>query len=56
MKRMIHRVLFDTRPGDLLLRLIERVAGVALVDVGELDYQVAATEQGRAQRRAPTRV
>jgi len=56
-KRTIAWFLFDTRPGDLMLRMLEHVAGLAVVDVAEIDYRVEATPAGRAaaNRRAPTR-
>jgi len=58
MKRTIAWVLFDTKPGDLLLRMIEQLTGLAIVEVGELDYHVEASDTGRAaaKSRAPTRV
>ena len=37
MRRALRRVLFETRIGDLLLRSLERVTGLALVDVGEIE-------------------
>jgi hypothetical protein len=49
MKRTIAWFLFDTRPGDLLLRALEQVAGLAVVEVGEIaDVEIAATAKGRA--------
>jgi hypothetical protein len=52
-KRTIAWFLFDTRPGDLLLRVLEQIAGLAIVEVGDLDYRVGATAKGRANSRAP---
>ena len=52
MKRTIQRVLFETAIGDWLLRALERVAGLALVDVGEIDGErVRATTLGRDRAR-----
>ena len=49
MKRTIRTFLFDTRAGDLVLRALERIAGLAVVDVGEIaDPHIAVTAKGRA--------
>jgi len=49
MRNAIRRVLFETRLGDLLLRGLERVAGLALVDVGEIEGErYGATAAGVA--------
>lgn len=52
MKRMIRWLLFDTRAGDLVLRALECVAGLALVELSEIDGErVRATELGLSRAR-----
>jgi len=49
MKRTIRWLLFDTRAGDLVLRALEWVTGLALVELGEIaDVKVVATADGKA--------
>jgi hypothetical protein len=46
-KRAIAWALFDTRPGDLMLALFERLTGLTVVEVGEIDGEkVRATKLG----------
>ena len=37
MRNAIRWWLFETRSGDLLLQVLERTVGLALVDVGEIE-------------------
>jgi hypothetical protein len=42
---MVKRFLFETRLGDLVLRTLERLTGLALVDLEELEsWQYELTE------------
>jgi len=52
MRRTIRWLLFDTRAGNLVLRALERAAGLALVDLSEIDGErVRATALGRSSAR-----
>jgi hypothetical protein len=44
---MVKRFLFDTRLGELVVRIFERLTGLALVDLEELEswqYELAEPE------------
>jgi hypothetical protein len=44
---MVKRFLFETKLGDLVLRVFERLTGLALVDLEELEswqYELAEPE------------
>jgi len=42
---MVKRFLFDTRLGELVVRIFERLTGLALVDLEELEsWQYELTE------------
>ena len=44
MKREIQRLLLDTKPGDVVLRTFERLTGLGVVKLEEIEnVQVAAT-------------
>jgi len=48
----VKRILFETRLGDWLLRAFERLTGLGLVDVDEIDGErVRATAMGRSSAR-----
>ena len=52
MKRWIRWALFDTAIGDLVLRALECVTGLCLVDVAEIDgNRWGATALGRDRAR-----
>ena len=59
MRREIQRLLLDTKPGDVVLRTFERLTGLGVVKLEEIEnVQVAATPKGNAaaKSRAPTRL
>jgi len=55
MRREIQRLLLDTKPGDVVLRTFERLTGLGVVKLEEIeDVRVAATPKGEAATsRAP---
>jgi hypothetical protein len=49
---MVKRFLFDTRLGELVVRIFERLTGLALVDLEELEsWQYELTEPTPARER-----
>lgn len=41
MKELVHRMLFETRPGEWLLWLLERAFGLAVVEAEDLKEETA---------------
>jgi len=54
-KQTVQRLLLDTKPGDVVLRTFERLTGLGVVRLEEIeDVRVAATPKGEtATSRAP---
>ena len=51
-KQTVQRLLLDTKPGDVVLRTFERLTGLGIVKLEEIEnVQVAATP--KAKSRAP---
>ena len=57
-KQTVQRLLLDTKPGDVVLRTFERLTGLGVVRLEEIeDVRAATTPKGQAaaKSRAPTR-
>jgi len=56
-KATVQRLLLDTKPGDVVLRTFERLTGLGVVKLEEIeDVRAVATAKGNAAKsRAPTR-
>jgi len=53
-KQTVQRLLLDTKPGDVVLRTFERLTGLGVVKLEEIeDVRVAATP--KAKSRAPAK-
>jgi len=57
MRGAIQWLVLETRIGDLMLRAFEKLSGMAMVKVDELNCRAEATPKGEAaaKNRAPTR-
>ena len=57
-KQTVQRLLLDTKPGDVVLRTFERLTGLGVVKLEEIENgRVAATGKGNAAaaKRTPPR-